>query len=102
MAKFELRVYNTQNGEVEKTVKRGFMPLAIYVRFQKLAEKAASDKYKSDEAMYEDLREPVLDLFPELTAEEYRNNVDIAEVLQLWKRILDKSSEISDEDSKNA
>lgn len=104
MAKFELKIYDPQTGEVEKIIKRGFMPLDIYVRFQKLAERAEKEQYKSDEEMFVALREPILELFPELTTADYGKKVDIAEVLALWKKILDKASEMADgdESSKNA
>lgn len=101
MAKFELPIYDVQTGDVEKTVKRNFMPVSLYIRFQKLAEKIGADKVKSDEAMFDLLQDLFLETFPELTKDEYRNQTDIAEVLQMWAAILDKSTKIAEGDSKN-
>lgn len=101
MAKFELPIYDATTGEIVKTYQRNFMPVNLYIRFQKLAEKTGSDKVKSDEELFKALQELFLETFPELTKEEYLNQTDIAVVLQIWARILNKSTEIAEGDSKN-
>lgn len=101
MAKFELPIYNSVTGDVDKTVTRNFMPVNLYIRYQKLAEKVGGDKVKTDEEMFLLLQDLFLETFPELTKDEYLNNTDIAQVLQTWANIINKSTEISDGNSKN-
>lgn len=101
MAKFELPIYDPQTGEVVKTHKRNFMPVNLYIRFQKLAEKIGADKVKSDEEMFRALQELFLETFPDMTKEEYLNQTDIAEVLVVWANVLNKSTELASGDSKN-
>lgn len=101
MAKFELPIYNAETGEVEKIYKRDFMPVALYVRFQKLSEKVMADKVKSDEEMFITLKDLFVETFPELTEEEYQNNTDVSEVLKVWRAVLEKSTSIESGDSKN-
>lgn len=101
MAKFELSIYDAMTGEVAKVHKRNFMPVNLYIRFQKLAEKIGADKVKSDEEMFRALQDLFLETFPELTKEEYQNQTDIAEVLKMWAAILQKSTEFAGDDSKN-
>lgn len=100
MAKFELPVYNAESGKVEKTVKRNFMPVTLFTRFQKFAEKL--DTLESDEKMYNGLKPLFLELFPELTEKEYTEQTDVAEVLKVWGDVINKSTEISEGSSKNA
>ena len=101
MAKFELPIYDATSGEVVKTHQRNFMPVNLYIRFQKLAEKLGSDKVKSDQEMFNLLEELFIETFPNLTKEEYQNQTDIAEVLLIWKAVLEKSTQIAEGDSKN-
>jgi len=101
MAKFELPIYDAITGEVVKTHKRNFMPVNLYIRFQALAEKIGAEKMKSDKDMFDALEGLFLETFPEMTSEEYRNQTDIAEVLIMFKDILDKSTQIQSGDSKN-
>ena len=101
MAKFELPIYDAQTGEIVKTHTRNFMPVNLYIRFQKLAEKIGADKVKSDEEMFCALQELFLELFPEMTKDEYLNQTDIAEVLIIWANVLQKSTQIDSGDSKN-
>ncbi len=101
MAKFELPIYDAKSGEVCKTHQRNFMPVSLYIRFQKLAEKIGADKVKSDKEMFDALEELFLETFPAMTKEEYQNQTDIAEVLQMWAAILEKSTKIAEGDSKN-
>lgn len=102
MAKFELPIYDAKTGEVVKTHKRGFMPVGLYIRFQQLAEKVGEEKFKSDKDMFEALQELFLETFPEMTSDEYLNQTDIAEVLRLFAKIINKSAEFAEGDSKNA
>ena len=101
MAKFELPIYDAKTGDVFKTVKRNFMPSGLFIRFQKVAEKISGDTVKSDEEMFNMLEDLFLEMFPDLTKEEYRNQTDIAEILMLWAAVLNKSTQIADGDSKN-
>lgn len=101
MAKFELPIYDVKTGEVVKTVQRSFMPVNLYIRFQKLAEKVGSDKVKSDAEMFNLIQDLFIETFPDLTIEEYQNQTDIAQVLKLWADIINKSTQFEG-DSKNA
>lgn len=101
MAKFELPLYDAATGEVTKTLKRNFMPVNLYIRFQALAEKIGAEKMKSDREMFVALEGLFRETFPDLTAEEYQNNTDIADVLIMFRDILEKSTQISSGDSKN-
>lgn len=101
MAKFELSIFNAKTGEVEKTYKRAFMPVDLYVRFQAFSEKVTSDKFKSDADFFAAMKDLFLELFPEMTADEYLKNTDVAEVLALFGKVINKSTELDAGDSKN-
>ncbi len=101
MAKFELPIYDPKTGDIVKTHTRNFMPVNLYIRFQKSAEQAGADKFKSDEEFVKSLQPLFLELFPEMTKEEYLNQTDIAEVIAVWGNVLNKSTEIASGDSKN-
>lgn len=101
MAKFELPIYDAMTGEIVKTHQRNFMPVSLYIRFQKLAEKIGADKVKSDKEMFDALEDLFIETFPALTKEEYQNQTDIGEVLTLWVAVLQKSTAIAEGDSKN-
>ena len=101
MAKFELPIYDARTGEICKTVKRNFMPSGLYIRFQKVAEKISGDSVKSDEEMFDMLEDLFLEMFRDLTKEEYQKQTDIAEILMLWAAVLNKSTQIAEGDSKN-
>lgn len=96
MAKFELPIYDITTGEVVYTHKRNFMPVGLYIRFQEFAEKTTSEKFKSDKDFFKALQPLFLETFPDLTEDEYLNQTDIAQVLIMFRDILDKSTEISD------
>ena len=102
MAKFELPLFNAATGEREKILQRDFMPVNLYVRFQKFTEGLSVEETESDEAMFNALKPLFLELFPEMTEEEYLNQVDIGDVIYMLNFILEKSSRIkSGGDSKN-
>ncbi len=101
MAKFELPIYDAMTGEIVKTHQRNFMPVNLYIRFQKLAEKIGADKVKTDKELFDSLEELFLETFPAMTKEEYQTQTDIAEVLTMWAAILEKSTKIAEGDSKN-
>lgn len=103
MAKFELSVYDATTEEVIKVHKRNFMPVSLYIRFQQLAEKLEANKVKSDAEMFAALKDLFCETFPELTEKEYNEQTDIAEVLIMFRDILEKSTHIATAgDSKNA
>lgn len=102
MAKFELPVYNVTTGDIEKTYKRNFMPVDLYVRYQAFSEKVTSDKFKSDKDFFVELKDLFLETFPEMTAEEYLNQTDVAEVVNMFGDIINKATQFSTGDSKNA
>ena len=77
------------------------MPVNLYIRFQALAEKIGAEKLKSDKDMFDSLEGLFCETFPELTKEEYQNQVDIAEALLMFRDVLEKSTTITGGDSKN-
>lgn len=103
MAKFELKIYDPKTGDVERTVKTAFLPVGLYVRFQKFAEKWGD--YDDDSAkFFDEIKAPFLELFQDMTAEEFESKTDTNEVIRLWRKILTKATDLTDEenDSKNA
>lgn len=102
MAKFELTIYDNKTGEKARTEQRAFMPVDLYIRFQAFAEKTTTDKFKTDKEFFDELKPLCLELFPNMTEEEYKNQTDIAEVLVLFSKVIDKSTDIGDEDSDNS
>lgn len=101
MAKFELPVYNCVTGEVEKTCKRGFMPVSLYIRFQEFSDKVTGEKFKSDKEFFVAMKDLFLEMFPDMTEAEYLNQTDVAQVLALFGKIINKSTELETGDSKN-
>lgn len=100
MAKFELSIYNTKTGEVEKTYQRNFMPVSLFIKFQKFSEEVTANKIESDEIFYKKLKNLFTELFPDLTDSEYQNQTDAAEVIALFNFVLKKSTTLGD-NSKN-
>ena len=101
MAKFELPIYDVKSEKIVTTHKRNFMPVSLYIRFQALSEKIVAEKVKNDEEMFLALKDLFLETFPEMTENEYLNQTDIAQVLVMFRDILEKSTQISDGNSKN-
>lgn len=101
MAKFELPIYNAETGEIDKTVTRGFMPVSLYVKFQKFSEKLIKDEEKTDAEMFTELQPLFCELFTQLTKSEYLNCTDTAEVLRVYGDVMNKSTQITAGDSKN-
>lgn len=101
MAKFELPIFSAATGKRDKILRRDFMPVNLYVRFQQFAEGLDVEKTESDEVMFHALKPLFLELFPEMTEEEYLNQVDIGDVIFMLHDILEKSSRIKSGDSKN-
>ena len=101
MAKFELPIYDTKTGEIVKTHQRGFMPVDLFIRFQNVAEEVTADKFKSNEELFDALEDLFVELFPDLTKEEYRNGADVAEIMKVWQIVNNKSTDIESGNSKN-
>lgn len=102
MAKFELRVFNAETGEVEKTLQRDFMPVSLFLKFQQFSESLTGGKMENDAAMFTALKDLYTEMFPSLTSNEYLNNTDTAEVLSLFKYVLVKATQITGATKKNA
>jgi hypothetical protein len=102
MAKFELKIYDEKTGKVAKTLQRGFMPVSLYVRYQKLSEKVINEKLKSDEDLFFALKDLFCETFNDLTEDEYLNATDVSNVLSVWREVLEKSTQLeSGNSSKN-
>ena len=91
MGKIELNIYNNETGELQKTYQRQFIPVKLFLRFQKIAEKIIADKIENNEAVYKSLEPLFLEAFPSLTSAEYYGNVDVAEVLRVFNHIVTES-----------
>lgn len=102
MAKFELKIYNTETGETEKVLQREFMPVSLFLKFQQFSEKLTGNKVENDAAMFAALKELYVEMFPSLTNDEYMNNTDAAEVLTLFRAVLVKATQIAGATKKNA
>lgn len=101
MSKFELPIYNAATGKREKTLQRDFMPVNLFVRYQTFVEEMDENKTKSDKELFLSLKELFLETFPEMTEEEYLNQTDVGDVTLMFRRILEKSTQIGSGNSKN-
>ncbi len=101
MAKFELPIYDPTTGDVQRVCQRNFMPVDLYIRFEKFAEKNVNGKEMDDVAFFAKLWELFREVFPDLTEQEFRNQVDTAQVLCIYTDVILKSAQLSDGDSKN-
>ena len=82
MAKVELHVFS-EDGSVERVVKRNFISTALWAKYSKLLVDALSGNEEQVTAANESVKPFVLDLFPDLTSDEYDNKVDHAEIQDL-------------------
>lgn len=101
MAKFELSVYDMTTEKVIKTLQRNKIPVNLYIRFQELSESLTKQKITKDAEMFAALKDLFVETFPELTADEYMNGVDVGEVLRMFRDIIAKASQVSAGNSKN-
>lgn len=101
MAKFELSVYDMKTEKVVKTLQRNKIPVNLYIRFQELSESLTKQKITKDAEMFSALKDLFVETFPELTADEYMNGVDVGEVLRMFRDIIAKASQVSAGNSKN-
>ena len=102
MAKFELHVYDAESEEVKKTLQRNIIPVSLFIKYQMISEKLTKNKITNDIDMFSALKDLYLETFPALTADEYMNNTDVAEVLTMFRDILVKATQISTGKGKNA
>lgn len=100
MAKFELKIYNMDTEEVEKTYQRNFIPVSLYLKFQQYSEKVVGNKIKSDLDFFTELKDLFLETFYGLTEEEYLTKTDVAAVLKMFSTICSKATQF--DSSKNA
>ena len=92
--KFELPIYDSKTGEVKKIHGRKFVPLDLYLKFEKFAEGLSENNYKNDGEFFCDIEDLMLDLFPDMTSEEYHGNVDVGEALAVFNSVLSKSKQL--------
>lgn len=102
MAKFELNIYDNDTEKVIKTFQRNKIPVGLFLKYQEFAEKLTSEKLENDYEMFTALKGLFLETFPALTADEYMNNTDTAEVLMMFNDVLRKATQISAGKGKNA
>lgn len=102
MAKFELPIYG-KNGEVIKTAKRDFVPIDLFIRFQKLSERLIAQDFKDDAEMFDEIEKAILEAFPTVTKDELRGGTDMAYLLYIINDIVSRAAmfEGSSDVSKN-
>lgn len=101
MAKFELPIRDVKTGEINTTIQRGFIPVGLFIKYQKFSEELIKANVQSDYEYFEKVEELVLETFPELTHEDYYERLDVADVLGIFKDIVTKATMISTGNSKN-
>lgn len=101
MAKFELPVYDMKTEEIVKRHTRNFIPVNLYMKFHDLGDRIEKNKVGSDEELFVELKELFLETFPELTEEEYMNCTDTAQVIVMFRDILEKATKFQTGNSKN-
>ena len=101
MAKFELPIYKEKSGKVEKTYKRDFISVSLFLKYQKINEELLANKMLSDEEFLNALKELFLETFPDLTEEEYLNGTDVGQVIFLCNSIIRKATKFQSGNSKN-
>ncbi len=79
-----LNVCDFEEDKIKKTVTRNFCPTKIYLEFCDIQENAST---KTSAELIEELRGPMMRLFPELTDEDYEN-VLIGDVLGVFTDVL--------------
>ena len=100
MAKFELPIYDA-SGKVEKTHKRDFISVSLFLKYQKLNEELLSNKMTDDKEFLNAIKELFLETFVELTESEYDKQTDVAQVIYLFNTIVAKATKFKSGDSKN-
>ena len=95
MAKFELKVYDKQSEDVIATCKRTFIPVSLCIKCQELNEKLQKEDITSDAVMFAKLKDLFVETFSDLSADEYENGVDTAEILIMFRDILQKATQIT-------
>lgn len=91
MAKFELPIY-AKDGSLERVEKRDFVPIDLFIRFQQLAEKISDSKFKTDKEMFDEIEKCFVEAFPNITAEELRKKVDLAQILYTVNDIVGRAA----------
>lgn len=101
MAKFELPIYDEKSGKVEKTHKRDFISVSLFLKYQKLNEELLSNKITEDKEFLNAIKELFLETFAGLTDEEYSKKTDVAQVIYLFNSIVTKATKFQSGNSKN-
>lgn len=99
MAKFELNIYD-HNDKVVKTHQRNKCPVELFLKFQQYSEKVTGEQITNDGDFFAGLKELFLELFPDMTENEYMNNTDVAEVIVLYSTVVRKATQFTS--AKNA
>ena len=95
---FTLNVYDFEKDEIKKTEKRALCPSKIYIEFADVNETA--DK-KTGNELIEELKAPVMHLFPGLTSEEYDNCLTIGDILGVFYDVVQRAPGIRSTNEKN-
>jgi len=101
MAKFELYVYDMKTEEVKKVHQRNKIPVDLFIKYQDLAEELRKSSI-NDKELFLRLKDIFLETFPSLTEAEYLKGTDTAEVLAMYRKLIDKATEFETGNSKNA
>ena len=97
MAKFELNIYDDNGETVVKTHQRNKCSVDLFLKFQRYSENVTGEKVKSDNEFFAGLKDLFLEFFPAMTATEYTNNTDVAEIIVLFNDIIKKATQFNSE-----
>lgn len=95
---FTLNVYDFEKDELKRTEKRTLCPSKIYIAFADVNEKADE---KDGTKLIEDLKSPMMLLFPGLTSEEYDNCLTIGDILGVFWDVMQRAPSIRSSTEKN-
>lgn len=88
--RYSLNVYD-ENSEVAKTVETDFVPVGIFIKALDMSDSMKGMEVREQFAMMEEI---ILMVFRKLTKEELENACDINDVMNVFKQITNRASEI--------
>ena len=96
---YTLNVYDFISNKIIKTVTKSYCPTKVYLEFADIFERL---KDKGNAKALEEIKEPMMRFFPELTEEDW-DNIIIGDVLSVFSDIVAKAPTLRTppEDTKN-
>lgn len=101
MAKFELPIYDLKSGKIEKTYKRDFISVSLFLKYQKLNEELLHDKVTDDDVFLKRIKDLFLETFSDLSEVEFENQTDVGQVIMLFNSVVAKATKFESGNSKN-